>query len=78
MSGQIDNEYGRKLFSERKAYKIESAGIVFVIEDMLEVETGWRIWFIRLTCHDQYWRDYMTVRGTKQGALARINEIYSS
>jgi hypothetical protein len=78
MSSQVDAEYGSKLFSERKAYKLGGYNIAFVIEGMDKLEGEWRIRRIILTYHGQYWRYYMIARGTKQEVEARINELYTS
>jgi hypothetical protein len=75
MCPQIDTEYGRRLFKERKAYKIGRFNLAFVIEDMSKIDGGWSVSIVKMTYHGQYWRDYINIRiDTKQQAIAYIND----
>jgi hypothetical protein len=76
MDGRVSIEYGNELFKEHKVYRLGGRNYAFVIEDMDEVERGWRVWMIEKLFHDCYYRNHKIIYGTKQEVMARINNCY--
>lgn len=76
MTCRVNDEYGSKLFKERKVYKLRGENYAFVIENMNEVKGGWCVWRIEKLFHDRYHRNYGIIYGTKQEVMARINKCY--